>query len=385
MDSSSALWDYNAALLFGAVTIVFHSWANFNRPSDVTWDDLGDLVNLLNPSDVRSRQVVNRAFVFYVLILLLIFFVLCSYAQFLSPFLGQQFSSLVEEATRTVGASELPKAGFDPEFLQSPETTEGKSPSVPLAISLAMVGLAPQLAVLREFERRLRLAAHWMSGIPTRLIRGANALLRQGVSLRDEAESWLKDPQRGVPQDNKSLIGPRDWKRYTHYLDFLGKHQIPIDTHELKAHVDTIVAFSNWVLNDRLDCVRHDRWRAHEIETVVQAEIDRFLADMDRATLFEASGKTVGAQPTPSADLSLGTWRSLEGAAEKTARMVATFVFLLDEHGALDAEGLTDPGDDESERYHRVEEHRKVLRERLSRAQSFADWSEMTFALWGRS
>lgn len=382
MEGISPLSNYNAALFFGALTIAFHSWANFNRPSDGAWDGLGDLVSLLNPSDVRARQVVNRAFFLYLSILLLIYFVLCSYAQLLAPFLGEQFASLVEEASRTVGAEEIPKAGFDPEFLTRPVVEEDKSPSVPLTISLAMVGLAPQVRVLRELESRLRLVAHWMSGIPTRLIRGADALSRQSMDIHDAVEASHGSERTDTAEDNRFLIGPRDWKRYNHYLDFMAKQSIPIDTYDLKNYLGIIITFNSWLLNDRLDVVRRDNWAAKDVETAVQADVDGFLASMDRLMLFEGTGD---ARRASVVDLSPGAWKAAEVSAAKTARMISMLAFLLDEHGALDTDAYIDPNTYNNTRRSHMRKQIDVLRERLDSAQSYADWSELTFALWGRS
>ena len=392
-------WPYTIALIFGALTLVFHSWENFNRRSDEAWHSLGDLVTLLNPSDMRARQVYWRAFTFYAAILVLVYLVICAYAGFFAPLLGEEFAALVRSAdpaaapagapVTAVGAEALPASGYDPALrnaapaadLTPPEPAQDRrNPALPLALSLAMVGLAPQIPVLRTFETRLRYAAHWLSGIPTRLVKGADLLSRQSFGLKDAVLAY-----DGPPVDNPMLVSRQDWLRLQHCLRWLGRKDVPIDTYDIAERIGQIIAFRAWILQGRVDARNlYTSFRADEVEAAIARQVDRFLVQLDQATGF-----LPGAPDTRAPDPDGALWARLDEEAGLLVRKLSLLMMLYVEHGVLDVDEEVDlplrPVPVVADHGRQREEIRAFLRRRLTHAREQSDWGELSFTVWGRA
>ncbi|MES0807902.1 hypothetical protein ABLO27_00365 [Roseibium sp. SCPC15] len=253
------------ALLFGALIIGFFSYERFNRATYEGRKQLERLVDLLTPDKLRARRVVLHAYLFYALTLLLIYFFLCAYAEVL-PYLGGP-----ELASGTIGASQLPSAssgdtsefttGFIPHgnwesvfwaqqpsnsLTPSPERSYfniGIDPSISLTMALIIVGLAPTFPILQRFEDWMRVAAHRLAGIPTRVIGAGEDLRRNAMQIANSSGN------NGVPKN--SLLIPRgDWERMHNYTS-AAEGQLA-DPQDFQEDLTLIFAASSWILDRKV-------------------------------------------------------------------------------------------------------------------------------------
>jgi hypothetical protein len=272
---------FAAALVFGALAIWFHAWNQFNRPSYQEASDFNRIVQRLQPSDMRRGPVFIQAYIFYALILTFIYLLICFYASV--PFLrnlvpveipgldllggtaGAQ--NLPDQAERAVGfAFDEVDAGLD-----AVDGAAGPDPSLPLLVSLAVVGLAPNVPFLYRIEEWLRTRSHRLSGIPTHLV-------ESGLKLREE-------PLFDRGRDTGLLISDEDWERARLYFDAAGRYRVA-DRDILRDRVMKIIALRNWVLRGRVfipDGATASRYR--QLESDIRQNIRALLARLDALSL----------------------------------------------------------------------------------------------------
>jgi hypothetical protein len=296
------------ALLVGAVVVVFYSYRRFNRSTDETSRQLAGLVSLLTPDRLRSRQVVSRAYIFYVFTFLVIYLLLCVYAQFIPMLAGPKIP---------VGAVALPQAeeittekltaGFTADMAaedvtdmtlirSTPNDTGplepsrsnniGIAPATSLAVALLIVGLAPSFPLLEHFETWMRGAAHRLAGIPTRILAIRDDLRNQflGVGL---TAAWEKP-------ENPLLIPSGYWGRMRHYRwNLVGNADASETFHE---DIALIFAVSTWILERKLNLWNpEERERYSEIERDLSRRTEALVEALDERTGYDpASNSTLG-------------------------------------------------------------------------------------------
>ncbi len=224
--------DFSIALIFGGVVIAVFAWDQFNRPSYERSLELTRLINLLSPAELRNGSAYFRAYLFYAGILLLIYATLCIYGSLpILETLGFSFS--LTDGGGAIGAEELPIAGYSPELQAEAQVSD---PTIPLVISLAIIGLGPSVPLLQRLEEKIRFAAHRLSGIPTRLVSGIHHLRRQRLNLR--------------ARDGGLMIPPQDWERMRRY-EMKSAAAID-DVVDFMEDIEKIIAFRSWIVNERL-------------------------------------------------------------------------------------------------------------------------------------
>lgn len=343
--------EYQAALFFGAAIIVVFAWEQFNRPSYEKSRELTRLIELLTPSDMRRKTVYWRAYTFYTVILLLVYWILCIYGALLFPVLGLEIPGIDMAGGGEVGASAVPTddagtktelvTGFTPDLQQlSPDVgpaeeadDPGKDPIVPLTVSLTMVGLAPSVPVLQRMEEKVRFAAHRLSGIPTRLVAGSRHLRQQSLGLvREKDETFL------IPQ--------QEWERLERYED--NAVRMLDDPLAFREDMAKIIAFRSWILQEKLQLANFaKRDEVAAVETGVARRIERLLLDLDTLSDFESLPDGSNGR-TP--EQKRAAWEKAAKEADLICADVCVLLMLYVEHGILsiedgDALGWENPPD----------------------------------------
>ncbi len=278
------------ALLFGAAIVLFYSYGRFNRVTYEGGRQMERLVNLLSPDKLRARRIVMHAYACYALILLIIYFFLCAYAELL-PMLGGPDLS--------IGASKLPvpsgdapvaiTTGFTPgsnsaasTWMQPLSTIVvpsvvrdfdiGIDASVSLAIALIMVGLAPSFPLLGSFEDWMRSAAHRLAGIPTRVIGASEDLRRKDLAISADSASSL--------EKNTLLIPRSNWERIDHY-QAAAKDQLS-EPEDFRLDLELIFSVSAWILDRKLKLANAPaRERFQKLEEELSKRRDQLVVDLD--------------------------------------------------------------------------------------------------------
>ncbi|WP_424929325.1 hypothetical protein [Amaricoccus tamworthensis] len=386
--------DYTVALIFGAVIIVVFAWDQFQRPSYDGSRELTRLIEILTPSKMRKSGIYMRAYLVYVVLLLVIYFTLCAYVEILFPLLGLEIAG-AGGISDEVGAPQLPTncqtaintavTGFSPqaviggqdlsagtgECAPPPERTG--DPMIPLGVSLVMVGLAPSVPILLRVEEKIRFLAHRLSGIPTRLIAGSVQLKRKPLKIDDA--------------DGKTyLIAPRDWQRIHHCESIAGG--ILNEPHQFSTDLRKIMAFRAWVLEDKLHLSRAViRDGFSDIEADVSKRIGRLVLDLDTLTTGEQDTTDENGNARMFA-----VWEKIAEEAERLAMDVCVLCVLYVEHEivptAAEAErlGWTRNGtDDITENEHQMGLARSSLMEFVSDGNHALDRDSIDMVLWSRS
>lgn len=318
---------FAAAVAFGALVIWFHAWNQFNRPSYQESSDFTRVLRRLQPSDMRRGPVFIQAYVFYALILTAIYLLICTYASvpFLQGLIRIDIPGL-DLAAGAAGAQKLPDSGglatganFDDAALGAVGTAVGPSPSLPLLVSLAVVGLAPNVPFLARIEEWIRARSHKLSGIPTHLI-------DSGFKLRRER---MFDPELG----DGLLISDEEWAQARLYYGAAGFYA-GRERETLREQVLKIIALRNWVLRGRV--FQPDggtRYAYQHLETEVRQEIRDLLARLD-----QLSARTVAsaapATPEETAERSL-EWATVVREAEDVCGDTCVLVALYSERDAF--------------------------------------------------
>lgn len=371
--------DFTMALLFGAAVIVIFAWDQFNRPSYPASVELTRLIELLTPSRMRRGTVYVRAYLFYAGILLSLYLVLCIYSAFLLPIIGLDLPGGGEPAA-TVGATAAPTvtavetSGYDAaaQTLGGVEAAGGKDPTIPLLISLVMVGLAPSVPILLRLEEKIRFAAHRLSGIPTRLIEGTRQLRAAPLGLGDGTETLL--------------LAPVDWRRLAFYQ--AAAEEWLDDAEALRADLEKIFAFRAWILHEKMNLGRsHSRTQIAALEAETAKRIERLIFALDALSGFEGAALATEARVHP--EQTRAAWDASAREADETCADICVLLMLYVEHGVLPTEEDGDLAERGAEAApdaarQRMLAERKLIRY-LAQAMRWVDRENLSVMLWTRS
>ena len=320
---------FTAAVFFGALVIWFHAWNQFNRPSYQESSDFTRVLRRLQPSDMRKGPVFLQAYIFYAVVLTFIYLLICIYASvpFLQGLVRIDIPGL-DLLAGTAGAEKLPESGelatgaaFDEASLGA-VASYGPSPSLPLLVSLAVVGLAPNVPFLARVEGWLRLRSHKLSGIPTHLI-------DSGFKLRRER---MFDPEKG----EGLLISDEEWRQVNLYYA-AAEPFASREREALREQVLKIIAIRNWVLRGRV--FQPDgsiRYRYQQLEAEVRQAVRDLLARLDALSVRTAATPPPDG-PEETAERSL-EWAGVVRDTEEVCGDICVLVALYSEREAFAAD-----------------------------------------------
>jgi len=294
------------AMVVGVVVLWVHARSQFDKLSLEHSGGYQRLISKIGSSDLHASAEYRRAFVIYAAILTVLYVVLCIYIAvpdlqlMVRELAGRDVMDLL-----SVGASKLPETvaapvagvAFDENggLLGTIETGAGLNASVPLAISLAVVGLAPNVPWLARVEEFIRATAHRLAGIPTRLVNGSLALSDEVFVTPDEKDGLL--------------LSPDDWTRISRYrtrLDF-----------DFADDVINVVALRGWIMQDGDLSPRGKVPTGFAgIERDVTDRIEKMLRDLETALAKTHTG--IGNQ-----DDSVVNWPALRRKRGRPGRMPA--------------------------------------------------------------
>ncbi|MGO8047891.1 hypothetical protein ACC713_33980 [Rhizobium johnstonii] len=373
------------ALLVGATIVLFFSYERFNRTTDEAGQKLQRLVSLLTPDKLRSRRVVLNAYAFYATTFLLIYLILCAYAELIptlgGPDLGVGARTLpplkadVQEAVTEASPLASGRGIVDTIFSQGvssaradPSFDINLNPSVSFGVALMIVGLAPAFPILQRFEGWMRGAAHRLAGIPTRVLTIRDELRSEKLNV-----SLAADDQ--IPAD--ALVIPRgDWMRLVHYRNATkGVVEIGEDFHQ---DLMLIFAMSAWILDHRLKLENtHERERFLQLEDELKLRKEALASALDEKTDFglkirqaadNGKNPVTDNEPTKTRTLS---WDRLANLSDELADDICILLAVYTEHEiivAVHANASSDPTQTSSAEQRRLarEKIEEFLRDHLS-------------------
>jgi hypothetical protein len=168
----------------GLVLIIAFSHRQFNEPS---WQNESNIIQRLAPSDIIGRSTFYKAYLLYLGVIALIYYLLC-----FSQTAFQVGLTIVDlmlsrdpaggAAGGVVGAA-ADGAGAGSTRQVNPLAVDPANPSFPLLVSLAM-GALMRLPFVQRGERWLRGTTHWIFGIPTVPVTLLDRMLRTPVDLK---------------------------------------------------------------------------------------------------------------------------------------------------------------------------------------------------------
>jgi hypothetical protein len=328
--------DFLVAILFGMAIIAFFSWDQFKRPSYERSRDFQRVIELLTPPDLRRTTVYFRSYVFYVVMLWGIYLLLCLFVPVgIQAGLGIINPQRPDAASvqGEVGAQELP-VGWSQDELgpDAGDDDRDRGPELPLFIALAIVGLAPTIPFLQRFEVRVRLIAHRLSGIPTRLYSGTESLRGEELSF-GEAETGY-------------LIPLKDWKRISHYASVADSAEVD-DIRAFQSDLRKIFAFESWFVKGKLDLANYElRPGMSSLRADLAERIERFILTVDALSGFTPEVEAAE-DPDVSHLVTQGSteaWNRYATEAHELAFDACVLVVLYVEHRIVKAPDATSNG-----------------------------------------
>ena len=258
--------------------------------------------------------MVRQAWVFYTLALLLLYAVLCVYGKVL-PAIGMETS---------VGASDLPNSDEGGSI--------GIPPSVSLSVALLLTGLAPSFPVAQRVEEWMRVTAHRLAGIPTRVLSDTDDLRRNAISLATDK--------------GDSLLIPRgDWDRRVYYA-MAASDQVTAPE-DFGNDIDLIFAISSWILDRRRKSANIElRERFQPLEDELRNRKDVLVLELDERTGFvlgrgshhvDKSAQSLGDEEDVS-ELKRRSWDRVASDADALAEDLCILLALYVEHGFISRE-----------------------------------------------
>lgn len=349
------------ALFIGAAIIAFFSYDRFDRVTQEGARQLERVVTLLSPNKMRARRVVLRAYIFYALALLMIYFFLCAYAELL-PLVGGP--NLNADA---IGASGIPVVSVETvsQLTTGFNVSEGASgqklsveanpvaqpanlgidPAVSLTVALIIVGLAPSFPALQRVENWIRLTAHRLAGIPTWIIAASEDLSRNALGIV---------PAQGGTMPNDPLLIPQGaWERIVQYqIAAKGKLTAP---DEFRHDIEIIFASASWILDRKLKLANSGGRRDFEaLENSLRQRTGALVQNLDEKAGFrpghtmpftavsdmEASeeGETSQKDDESPIELQRESWERLAGDAADLADDLHILLALYVEHEIITTE-----------------------------------------------
>lgn len=354
------------ALFIGAAIIAFFSYDRFDRVTGEGARQLERVVSLLSPNKMRARRVVLRAYVFYALALLMIYFFLCAYAELLPLIGGPALDG------NAIGASGIPVVGVETASqlttgfnssdilgdqqlsgvadLAAQQKRLGIDPAVSLTVALIIVGLAPSFPALQRVENWIRLTAHRLAGIPTWIIAASEDLSRNALDILPPGEDTMPGDPLLIPQGA--------WERILQYqIGARGKLTAP---NEFRHDLEIIFASASWILERKLKLSNSDGRRNFEaLENSLRQRTASLVQNLDEKSGFRP-GHTTPSSAAHDADKSEDisgsniegegsiellreSWERLAGDAANLTNDLHILLALYVEHEIITTEEVNTP------------------------------------------
>ena len=224
-------------LLFAGEQFNLRSWPEGRR---------GRVLSALSPNDLRGARARRRAYLFYLVLLTTLYAVIVFllYIGVLAWESGPDFAGGVLPGEQSAAAP--------------PE------PWVPLAVSLAIIGLAPRSPVLKNIEEKLREQAHEFMGIPSGL---------QDASRRIESAELTIDQ---IGDDFVTVADRERVARYRRAAMLAFGNAAKVD--QLERVLLTFVAFRAWLLDDHWP---KDQQRFRPLELDLAKDVEALIQGFD--------------------------------------------------------------------------------------------------------
>lgn len=284
---------WHASFLFGLVSIVWFAQDRLNQRLPSDGDDpqrRERLIELVLPFQLRNRRVFRRAYLVYTGILVTIYAV------------GSIFGSVI-------GPVLFPG-------------TDVNGPEWPMALALAMIGIAPKFPFLLRLEEKVRAFTHELVGVPRTFHSFTNALLNVPVSVETLGDD---------------LIAPGDTQRLALVLEAAARVMGRTVAHETFSNrVLKLFAFRAWNDSDLAWPPYSVRREFRRIEAEVAPAVHGLIEDLEHLAEL-----TLAQPPTESE--AQQNWVAMESRWRSIAQRVSGSADDVCALFALYAERATEP------------------------------------------
>jgi hypothetical protein len=238
----SGFW---AASAVGLVVLWLFARDQFNYPS---WSSDSRLTRILSVPDLRGNRVRRRALLVYALLLTVV------------------YAALVFLVSSGVLGLESIAGSGEPDLQAAEGSGRGlPEPWVPLAVALAMVGLAPRSKILVRVEEKLREKAHELMGLPAGLFSAGQAIAEAEIGLDDIGREEILDGD--LARLNRHCEAARQ---------LLPKGRVD----RLELTLRKVLAYKVWVVDGDWPAA-NIRKPYRELEAEIATDISARLADLD--------------------------------------------------------------------------------------------------------
>ncbi len=367
------------ALAFGTFAIWMNARSQFNRSTYAKSYEFKRLLAKLQPSDIQKGNAYTQSFLLYCVVLTIVYWLICLYIV-VQPWL-QSFGFVIPGTSfldGIAGAAKLPEptgasvagVAFDEAGgLLGAVERAGPSPSIPLTVSLAVVGLAPNVPVLYRFEEYLRATAHRLCGIPTQIV-DSGLVLRRSPLVPKSATAGL-------------LLVASDWARIRRYDEAARSAHVG-EPESFHADIVKMVALRRWILRRRVFMSGGASFPEYEsVESEINLRVEKLLSDLDAAST--KPGESSGDKPL--APVKAFDWPTLVVETEQTVAdlclLVALFSQRTDFRRAL-TEARDAEGSESDEEFTQRVDASELLRAGLERASLMTDRGSMGMLVFTR-
>ena len=197
-------------------------------------------------------------------------------------------------------------------------------PLIPLTVSLAIVGIVPNIKLLGNLEEKIRFAAHRVAGIPAHLLNATAEFARARLTV-----------------DNRDGLSVADLERVTAYSD--QARRSGVDTAAFESDLAKILGFRAWVLEHNTWPVARVRNNYHAVEERIRGLTLKLLEDLDLLSGQEGSDAQNSGQGPVLRQMRSERWREASRAARDLAGDIGALMMVYAERAGEPTSGQADP------------------------------------------
>lgn len=380
------LTNFWLAAAFGVGAIWVNAWGQFDRSTYGQSFEFKRLLARLQPSEIQASRIYLQAFALYSTVLTILYGIVCLYIVMVQPLLersGITFPGM-DFLDGIAGAAKLPKPGAPPIAgvafdeaggLLGAVGPAGPSPSIPLAVSVAVVGLAPNVPVLSNIEEYIRATAHRLCGIPSQIVDSA-MLLHRSLDIP------VRPPEQSNGDADALLLTGDDWKQIQSLGDAAARAGRIGELSAFRRETARLLALRRWILKRRIFLSGGAAFSAYSaIEAEVSLRVDKLLVDLDAAA----------ADPVPASQRPIQVSRPVdwptsmletEQAVADLCLLVALFSYKVDFRRAVAQQAKNVKSSDEERQRH---EAARLLSKALEEASLTTDRGSVWMLVFFRS